>query len=74
MFDVLINSIVLFCKGKLFQDTAAAVRQALIGVAVTAFVCVVCVKSGAPLFLSVVIAAACGGLIQPWLFKNLKYR
>lgn len=74
MLDMLKNAIVLLCKGKLFQDTAVAARQALIGVAATALICVACVKGGVPLWLAVVIASACGGALQPWLFRNLKYR
>ena len=74
MFDILLNSIVLFWKGKLFQDLGSVIRQALIGIVVTAIICVAAVKLGATLWLGVVVASIIGGLIQPWLFKDLKYR
>jgi hypothetical protein len=73
MFDMFLNSIVLFFKGKLFQDMGSVVKQALIGITITAVICIVAAKIGAPLWLAFTLGAIVGGLIQPWLFKDLKY-
>lgn len=74
MFDMFKNSVILFLRGKLFQDMSAALRQAIIGIAVTALLCIILVTLGAPLLVSVLIAALIGGGLQPYLFKDLKYR
>lgn len=74
MFDMFKNSVILFMRGKLFQDMSAALRQAIIGIAVTALLCIILVTLGMPLLVSVLIAALIGGGLQPYLFKDLKYR
>lgn len=74
MFDMFKNSIVLFMRGKLFQDMSAALRQGAIGIAVTALACILLAMLGVPLLISVLIAALLGGGLQPYLFKDLKYR
>lgn len=74
MFDMFKNSVILFMRGKLFQDETAAMRQAAIGIVVTALICLVLIIAGLPLLPGVVIAALVGGALQPYLFKDLKYR
>ncbi len=74
MFDMFKNSVILFMRGKLFQDMSAALRQAIIGIVVTALLCILLVTLGIPLLISVLIAALIGGGLQPYLFKDLKYR
>lgn len=73
MFDMFLNSTKLFFKGKLFRDPGAVARQWLIGLGVTLVVLIGIAKSGAPLWIAVVVAALVGGALQPWLFKDLKY-
>jgi hypothetical protein len=73
MFDMFLSSVVLFLRGKLFQNPAHVVRQASIGVLLTAFVCVALAKLSGALWLAVLVSALVGGTLQPFLFKNLKY-
>lgn len=73
MFDMVMNSIVLFWKGRLFQDLSSVIRQAIIGIIITAAICIAAVKAGLALWLAVLIASVIGGALQPWLFKDLKY-
>ena len=73
MFDMFKNSIVLFWKGKLFQDLGSVIRQVVIGVAITAVLCIVLAKVGLPLWAAIAVSALIGGMIQPRLFRDLKY-
>lgn len=73
MWDMFINSLRLFLKGKLFREPRMVMRQWLIGVAVTLLALVLLAKLGLPLWLSVLLASLGGGALQPFLFKNLKY-
>lgn len=68
------SSITLFFQGKLFADPGKVYRQLAIGVLVTAVVLVVAAKAGAPLWLAALIAGLIGGGLQPYLFKDLRYR
>jgi len=73
MFEMAIHSIVLFFKGKLFQDLGSVLRQAAIGIVVAAGLLIIFAKLGLPLWLSILITSFIAGLYQPWLFKDLKY-
>ena len=73
MLDMFLHSISLFLKGKLFQNPLHVVRQAAIGVVLTAAFCVALVKLMGALWLAVLVSALVGGALQPFLFKNLKY-
>ncbi|GGI25973.1 MULTISPECIES: hypothetical protein [Bradyrhizobium] len=68
------NSILLFFRGKLFADPAKAYRQIAIGVAVTAMLLIILTLVGAPIWAASALAAAIGGGLQPYLFRNLRYR
>lgn len=74
MFDMFWNSVVLFCKGKLFQDTSKVLMLAGFGIGVGAVVLVVLVKIGLALWFSVALASLFVGALQPRLFRDLKYR
>ncbi|MEQ8289327.1 MAG: hypothetical protein RIB78_06355 [Gammaproteobacteria bacterium] len=74
MFDMFLNSVTLFLQGKLFQDLGKVIRQAIIGVVIAALMLVVTVKLGLTLWLAVLITSLVAGALQPWLFKDLKYR
>jgi len=67
------HSVLLFVRGKLFQNPAHVMRQSAIGVAITAISCVVLAKLVGAVWLAVLLSALIGGALQPWLFKNLKY-
>ncbi len=73
MFDMFLNSATLFIKGKLFRDIGNVYRKACIGMAIAAFLLVVLVKIGLPLWLAIILASLVSGGIQPYFFKDLKY-
>ena len=73
MFDMFKSSVTLFLQGRLFQDVGSVLRQILIGIVITIVVLIALHFLSSPLWLSIVIASFIGGLIQPFLFKNLKY-
>lgn len=68
------NSIFLFFRGKLFAEPLKAYRQIAIGVFVTAALLIAIAEVGAPVWAASVIAAAIGGALQPYLFRDLRYR
>jgi len=72
MFETVMGSAKLFLQGKLFKDTALAIRLLLLGALVGAIVTI-----GVGLVLPVWAAAVAGGFvagaIQPWLYRNIKY-
>jgi hypothetical protein len=69
------SSIILFFKGKLFQNPAEVWRQLAIGVALTLAIFLVAAKLlGLGLPLAGALAGFIGGAVQPYLFRNLKFR
>lgn len=75
MLEMVKNSIGLFMRGKLFADPGKAYLQLAIGVAVT----VACFLSallvaGLPHWGAAIAAGFTGGTLQPYLFRNLRYR
>lgn len=73
MFDMFLHSVALFVRGKLFQNPLHVVRQAALGVCITAAICIGLARWVGVLWIAVPVSAALGGLLQPFLFKNLKY-
>ena len=73
MFDMFKSSVALFLQGRLFQDVGSVFRQIIIGIVITLVAFIALHFLNNPLWLSIVIASFIGGLIQPFLFKNLKY-
>jgi hypothetical protein len=74
MWSMAMSSMTLFFQGKLFAEPTKAYRQIAIGAAVTAIVLIVLGLLGAPVWLAAIVAGLAGGAIQPYLFKDLKYR
>jgi hypothetical protein len=74
MWDLARSSIVLFFQGRLFADPAHVLRQLAIGVAIALALLLGLARLGLPVWVATATAAFVGGLIQPWLFRNLKYR
>lgn len=80
MFEMAKYSIVLFFRGKLFKDNAKAYKQ-IIGCAIaTAIILTILhlflASSGlgdSAIWIASAIAGFSGGLMQPYLFKDLKY-
>ena len=74
MWEMGKNSILLFFSGKLFADPKQVHRQMGIGVAATLILLVAAAKLGLPLWAAAVLAGFVGGALQPYLFKDLRYR
>ena len=74
MLDMFLNSVSLFLRGKLFQEPGKVMRQTVIGMAGAILLLVIMVKAGLALWLAVVLTGLIAGAMQPWLFKDLKYR
>ena len=73
MWDMFLNSMKLFFKGKLFREPKQVLRQWLIDLAVALVALVFLVKLGVTMWLSVLLVSLGVGALQPWLFRNLKY-
>lgn len=73
MLDMVKSSIILFFQGKLFRDPNEVMRQIAIGVAITTVIFLLLAKFTG-LLVAAVIAGFIGGAVQPFLFKDLKYR
>ena len=74
MFSVVLDGMKLFFTGRLFQDYRMVLRNFVVGV-----LCGVAVMIAVHMLTyNLLIAAICGGavsgLLQPVLFKNLKYK
>jgi hypothetical protein len=74
MFDMFWNSVVLFCKGKLFQDPYKVMMLVGLGAGMGTVLFVVLVQIGLALWLSVALTSLIVGALQPRLFRDLKYR
>jgi hypothetical protein len=73
MYEMVKNSAILFFQGKLFQNPNEVYRQLGIGIGVTLIFFLVVAKL-ACLPLAGIVAGAVGGALQPYLFKDLKFR
>lgn len=74
MWQMVKTSVVLFLQGRLFKEPAKVMIQIVIGIVFTALVLIGLAGGGAPLVWAAVAAGFLGGALQPYLFKNLKYR
>ena len=72
MLSTAIDSAKLLFAGKLFRDNAQAMRLLATGAGAGA-VAVVLVGLVAPLWLAAIAGGAVSGVLQPILFKDLKY-
>ena len=72
MFDMFMNSVKLFFAGKLFRDGRDVLLQWLKGFGICLALLLVLGWFVSPL-VGVVVASVVGGLIQPLLFRDLKY-
>ena len=74
MWEMAQSSINLFFRGRLFAEPSMVYRQLAIGVLTTAVLLVVVATAGAPFWLAALVAGLVGGALQPYLFKDLRYR
>lgn len=74
MWEMAKSSILLFLKGKLFAEPAKVYRQTAIGALVTAALLLILAKLGVPVVAAAAGAGLVGGALQPYLFRDLRYR
>lgn len=74
MWSMASSSMTLFFQGKLFAEPSEAYRQLAIGGGVTAVILVGLSLIGVPVWAAAIVAALVGGALQPYLFKDLRYR
>lgn len=74
MFDLMTNWLDLFRRDRLLADKSQFYRGLAIGVAVTAALFVVITLLSGNLWIGAAIAGLAGGALQPYLFRNLRYR
>ena len=72
MLEMVMNSSKLFFAGKLFKNNNLAIRQLAIGAGAGAIVVVVGAQF-APVWAAAIVGGAVSGVLQPILFKDLKY-
>lgn len=73
MLGTFVNSALAFLQGRLFQDTGQFIARGLTGVALV-LAALFILNTILPLWLAVLLAGFLGGIFQPWLFRDLKYR
>ena len=73
MWPMFTNSLRLFLKGKLFRDPKAVLLRWFAGFAIALVVVLILRLLGVPVWLAVVLASLAVGVIQPYLFRDLKY-
>ncbi len=73
MWEMAKHSVVLFFQGRLFQDYGAVFRRLAIGVLLTTVVFLLLALPGLPLWVAAAVSGFVGGLLQPYLFRDLKY-
>ncbi len=73
MWDMAVNTSVLFFKGKLFLHNGKVFAQIGLGLGVTALLFLGVRAAGVPPLAASGVAGFVGGGLQPWLFRNLKY-
>lgn len=74
MWELAKESMLLFLRGKLFASPRDAFGLMALGLGVTAVGFVAAVKLGAPIGIAAPVTAFLGGVLQPRLYKNLKYK
>ncbi|MCC7528332.1 MAG: hypothetical protein IT342_07405 [Candidatus Melainabacteria bacterium] len=74
MFDAVINMITLFLRGRLFKDPKMVAIRASIGIGTGLVLLVVLVKLNLTLLAAIAVSALVSGALQPFLFRDLKYR
>ncbi|MBL4762869.1 MAG: hypothetical protein JKY93_09230 [Gammaproteobacteria bacterium] len=73
MIGMFKHSIILFYKGRLFQDLSHVIKQACIGIFISAAIVIGLIKMGLALWIAVVTASLVSGALQPYFFKDLKF-
>lgn len=75
MWELAKGSMVMFLQGKLFASAKQAYGLMAVGALLTALVFVAATRLlHVPILAAAPLCAFAGGLLQPRLYKNLKYR
>lgn len=74
MIDTAKNAIILLLQGRLFAEPSKVYRQLAIGIIVTAIILFVVASVGVPPWIAALGAGLLGGALQPYLFRDLRYR
>lgn len=74
MLEMVKISASLFFQGKLFAEPLKAYTQLAIGIFIAAIALVAAREGGLALVPATALAGFIGGALQPYLFRNLRYR
>lgn len=74
MFEMVRSSVVLFFQGKLFHEPGKVMRLGAICAGLSALIIIVLAQIGVPWIAAAAVGGFSGGALQPYLFKNLRYR
>ncbi len=74
MLEMVKSSVGLFFKGKLFAEPLKAYTQLAIGIVIGALALMATSKLGFAAVPSAAIGGLIAGALQPYLFRNLRYR
>ena len=74
MWEMALTSMQAFIRGRLFANNSKAFTQIAIGVGETTLLFLAAHKLGLPAWGAAAITGLVGGGLQPFLFKDLKYR
>ncbi|MGQ0671576.1 MAG: hypothetical protein ACT4N2_01670 [Hyphomicrobium sp.] len=74
MWEMTKSSIALFFAGKLFAEPGKAYAQLTKGIIATLILFLLGTGSGLPIHAAAALAGFLGGALQPYLFKDLRYR
>lgn len=71
--DTAVSTVQMFVRGKLFKDMKQFARQSAIGIVITAAVVTGLSFAGLSPLGAAGVGGFLGGVLQPFLFKDLKY-
>jgi hypothetical protein len=75
MWEMAVTSIKLFLAGRLFQHPWLVVRKSAIGALLTGVLLIaLTLLAQMPLLAAAGLTGLLGGILQPYLFRDLKYR
>jgi hypothetical protein len=75
MWEMALISMKLFLAGKLFQRPWSVFAKSVLGAAISgALLLLLVLLARVPLLAAAALTGLLGGVLQPYLFKDLKYR